>query len=88
MVPDPILSTNATIAYLGGAQKLLEGDGFRDPTYPIFTPPLYGIVIALGSSLFGNDQIPMKAAQIIVDGFTVIIVYFIMVQVFGERVAL
>jgi 4-amino-4-deoxy-L-arabinose transferase-like glycosyltransferase len=86
-LPDPILSTNASIAYLGGADLLLDGDGFRDPTYPIFTPPLYAVFIAGGSILFGNNQLPIKVFQVIVDGLMVVIIYLITEKVFDRRVA-
>lgn len=49
IVPEPHLSTNASIAYLGGAHMLHDGNGFGDPTFPVFTPPLYAILIAGGS---------------------------------------
>ena len=87
-VPEPVLSTNASIAFLGGAHLLVEGKGFSDPAYPIFTPPLYAMFIALCSVYFGDDQMPVKIAQTIADSLTVIVLYFILLEVFTEKVAL
>jgi hypothetical protein len=87
-LPDPALSTNASIAYLGGADLLVHGDGFRDPTYPIFTPPLYALFIAGGFVLFGNDKLPIKVMQVIVDGLMVVIIFFLIEKVFDRHVAL
>ena len=87
LVPDAHLSTNATIAYLGGAHTLVEGKGFRDPSYPIFTPPLYAIIIALGIVTFGSDQLPIKIVQLIADSLTVVVLYFIVLKIFNVRTA-
>ena len=87
MFPEPHLSSNARIAYLGGAHRLVEGDGFRDPSYPVFTPPLYAIFIAVSLYLFGDDQIPVKIAQAFADSLTVVIVYLITKHIFGRKTA-
>lgn len=87
LVPAPHLSTNAETAYLGGARLILEGEGFRDPLYPVFTPPLYAIAVALGSFLFGDDQLPIKLFQIILDSFTSVMVYVIFRELIGSKVA-
>lgn len=86
--PETHLGTNAEEAYLGGAHRLVEGKGFGDTAYPVFTPPLYAIFIASGMYLFGNDQIPIKIAQAISDSLTVVVLYVIVVQLFGLKTAL
>jgi 4-amino-4-deoxy-L-arabinose transferase-like glycosyltransferase len=87
MAPSPILSTNAEIAYLGGARLILEGEGLKDPAYPIFTPPLYAMFIALGSFLFDAEQLPIKIFQIVLDSLTAAIVYAIVRELIGPQVA-
>ena len=88
LVPEPHLATNATIAYLGGAHMLVEGNGFSDPTYPLFTPPLYAVVIAGLLSIFGTDQLPIKIVQIFVDCSTIGIIYMMAQHIFNPRVAI
>jgi 4-amino-4-deoxy-L-arabinose transferase-like glycosyltransferase len=88
LVPEPHLPTNATIAYLGGAHMLVEGTGFNDPTYPLFTPPLYAIIIAGLLSIFGTDQLPVKIMQVFVDCSTVGIIYMMAQHIFSSRVAI
>jgi 4-amino-4-deoxy-L-arabinose transferase-like glycosyltransferase len=88
VLPVPIISTNASIAYLGGADILTNGNGFRDPSYPLFTPPLYAVVIAIGKSIFGDAEIPIKALQILCDSLVVVIVYALVLKMFSTRVAL
>lgn len=87
LVPTPHLSTNAETAYLGGARLILEGEGFGDPLYPVFTPPLYAVFIALGSFLFGAEQFPIKLFQIILDSLTSVFVYVIIRKLIGPKVA-
>lgn len=88
LVPEPHLSANASIAYLGGAHMLHEGEGFRDPIFPVFTPPLYALLIAGGLSVFDDDQVPIKLAQVIADSFTTVVVYFVVLEVFTVMSAL
>lgn len=88
ILPDLPLSTNATIAYLGGAQLILEGKGFADPSYPVFSPPLYAIILAALQALFGDPQLPVKLAQVFVDSLTVVLVYRIAGEAFDERAAI
>lgn len=88
IVPEPHLSTNASIAYLGAAHMLHEDDGFSDPSFPVFTPPLYAILITGGVSLFGDDEIPIKIAQMIADSLSTVVVYFIVLEVFNVVSAL
>jgi 4-amino-4-deoxy-L-arabinose transferase-like glycosyltransferase len=88
LLPEPHLSANASIAYLGGAHMLHEGEGFRDPAFPVFTPPLYALLITGGLSIFGDDQTPIKLAQVIADSLTTVVVYFIVLEVFTAMSAL
>ena len=87
LLPEPHLSTNAEIAYLGGAHLIVEGEGFRDPSYPVFTPPLYAIFIAVSLYLFDDDQIPVKIGQAFADSLTVVILYLITKHIFGPKTA-
>jgi len=56
------LATNAVIAYLRGAKLILSGKVLMDSSYPVFIPPLYVILIAIGSSIIGEDQLPIKVS--------------------------
>lgn len=82
------LGTNAVIAYLGGAKMILSGKGLMDPSYPVFTPPLYAILIAIGSWISGQDQLPIKALQIVADSATTCVVMQIAREILGFRTAL
>jgi len=84
VVPSPHLSTNAVTDYLGGAQILTDGDGFRDPSYPLITPPLYAVCIAASWQLFGKTQTPIILSQILIDSATTVVVYIIVLAIFGE----
>jgi 4-amino-4-deoxy-L-arabinose transferase-like glycosyltransferase len=86
--PETHLGTNAEIAYLGGAHTLVEGRGFRDPTFPVFTPPLYAMVIAGSLYLFGNGEMPVRLAQGVADAAMVVVVYLIARLLLGPRAAL
>ena len=83
VVPPLQLDTNATLAYLGGAQILSDGNGFRDPSYPLFTPPLYAISIAASWQIFGKTQTPIILSQILIDSVTTVVVYLIGLMIFG-----
>ena len=85
--PETHLGTNAKIAYLEGAHLIVEGDGLRDPSYPVFTPPLYAVFIAMSLYLFGDGQIPVKIAQAFADSLTVVMVYLITKHIFGYTTA-
>lgn len=86
--PEPHLGTNAEIAYLGGAHHLVEGRGFRDPAYPVFTPPLYAVLIAASLYLFHDAELPVRIAQAAADSLTVVILYLITWQLLGLETAL
>ena len=88
LVPAPDLSPNAVEAYIGGAHKIVEGTGFRDPSYPLFTPPLCALLIAIGIELFGNDQWPIKIVQGLADAGVVAILYVVCCRIFGARTGL
>lgn len=88
LFPVEHLSTNAEIAYLGGARMILDGSGIMNPKYPVFTPPLYAILIALGAAIFGDELLPITLVQIIADSGTTCIVFLIAKEILGQRVAL
>lgn len=88
LAPEQHLSTNAEIAYLGGAHLLVEGKGFGDPSYPLFTPPLYAGIIAILIHLVGEDQLSIKVVQALADSFTVIVIYFLAREIFDSETAL
>ena len=60
LFPVEHLGTNAVLAFLGGAKMILSGNGLMDSSYPVFIPPLYAILIAIGSSIIGEIQLPIK----------------------------
>jgi len=82
------LGTNAVLTYLGGAKMILSGKGLMDSSYPVFTPPLYAILIAIGSWIFGQDQLPIKVLQIVADSATTCVVMLIAREILGVRTAL
>lgn len=84
-MPEPHLPYNAVYAYLNGAKILLDGDGFSDPSFPIYTPPLYSLSIAVAASLFGGDGIVgIKLIQIVADSFTAMIIYMLFRELFDR----
>lgn len=85
LLPEPHLSYNAVYAYLNGAKLLLDGDGFSDPSFPIYTPPLYSLSIAAAASLFGGDGIVgIKLIQIVLDSFTALIICMLFSELFDR----
>lgn len=88
LLPEAHLSDNAVTAYLGAADLIISGEGFRTPAYPVFAPPLYAVMIALSQMMFGSEQIPIKIAQIIADSATTVSLFFIMRELLDTRVGL
>ncbi len=84
---DPTLGMSAEAVFLGGAERLVNGLGFRDPRFPIVSAPLYAVFIAIGLELFGHAQLPIKLAQAVADSLTVVVLYFICRRIFEERIA-
>lgn len=82
------LGSNARIAFLGAAEMILNGKGLMDYEYPVFIPPLYAILIAFGSWMFGHDQLPIKVLQIVADSATTCVVMLIAREILGFRTAL
>ncbi|TKB90005.1 MAG: glycosyltransferase family 39 protein [Nitrospira sp.] len=82
------LGSNAKIAFLGGAEMILNGKGLMDSEYPVFIPPLYAILIAFGSWMFGHDQLTIKVLQIVADSATTCVVMLIAREILGFRTAL
>jgi len=84
-LPEPHLPYNAVYAYLSGAKLLLEGEGFLDASFPVYTPPLYSLSIALAASLFGGDGIVgIKVIQIVLDSLTAVIIYVLVRNLFDR----
>ena len=85
--PPPDLDTSAIGAYRG-AHRLVDGDGFSDPSFSVIAPPLYTIFISIFVSLFGDDQVPVKIIQAFVESTMIIIVYSIIREIFDARTGL
>ena len=73
VLPVPHMSYNAIFAYVKGAEILLHGQGFSDPSFPVYTPPLYSILIAVGTKVFGDGIHTIKLLQVFADAFTSVI---------------
>ena len=85
--PDLPLDTNSILVYLPGAQLLIEGNGFRDPTFSVLSPPLYAVAIATSSFILGSGDFAVKVLQVIADSVTVILIYFIASEIFDFNTA-
>ena len=75
VLPEPHMAYNAIFAYVRGAEILLNGQGFSDPSFPVYTPPLYSMLIAGGYALFGDGIHATKLLQVVADAFTAIFLY-------------
>lgn len=88
LVPEPHLPYNAVFAYLRGAQLLLEGQGFSDGSFPVYTPPFYSMCIAMVTLLSGGDGIVgTKLLQIAIDSSTAALLYAIFRDLFDRPTA-
>jgi len=85
--PTPELDDSAQI-YLRAAHLLMDGQGFSDPSFPVYNPPIYPVFIALCLSLFGDDQVFVKIVQAVVDSLTIVLIYFVMKEIFDPETAL
>ena len=85
--PAPALDDSAKI-YLRAAHLLMDGKGFSDPSFPVYNPPVYPLFIAICFFLFGDDQVSVKIVQTVVDSLTMILIYFIMKEIFNIETAL
>lgn len=85
--PAPELDGSAGV-YLRAAHLLMDGKGFSDPAFPVLNPPLYPVFIAICLSLFGDDLVSVIIVQAVVDSLTIVVVYFIMKEVFDVETAL
>lgn len=88
VLPEPHVSYNAQFAYVKGAQIILEGQGFADPAFPVYTPPLYSLSIATAAFFFGDGITGIKIFQIVLDSVTAIVLYLIAKEIFDAPVAL
>ncbi len=82
VLPEPHMSYNAIFAYVKGAQILLEGQGFSDVSFPVYTPPLYSSLIAIVTVLFGDGISAIKILQIAADSLTAVLIYLLIREVF------
>lgn len=87
VLPYDKLSSNAKLAFLGGAQMLLHGEGFSDPSYPMMIPPVTAVIIALTQLIFGNTVLPFKIIQCFLGSVTVIFFYRIFLDLWGKNIA-
>ena len=83
VLPEPPMPYNAIFAYLKGAQILLAGQGFADVSFPVYTPPLYSILIALVTNLFGDGILAIKLLQMVADSFSAVLMYVLIKNVFN-----
>ena len=87
-LPAPPYDSSAEVAYLGGAEKLLKGQGFSDPSFPVYSPPLYAMFIAFVKAVFGDDDVFVRGAQIGLAAATVFVLYLIVREIFDRQSAL
>ena len=87
LLPEPHMAYNAIFAYVKGADSLVSGQGFSDPSFPVYTPPLYSVLIAAGTVLFGDGIYAIKVLQVIADAFTSILLYLIARRIFDNFIA-
>lgn len=66
----------------------MGGKGFSDPSFQVFNPPLYAIFIAICLSMFGEGQVSVIIVQVVVDSLTIVVVYFVMKEIFDIETAL
>jgi 4-amino-4-deoxy-L-arabinose transferase-like glycosyltransferase len=85
--PAPPLDASAVV-YLKAAHLLMDGKGFSDPSFPVLNPPLYPVFIAICLSLFGDDQVSVIIVQAVVDSLMIVVVYFVMKEIFDIETAL
>jgi len=87
ILPEPHVSYNAQFAYIKGAEMLVAGQGFADPAFPVYTPPLYSLAIAVLAFLFGGDGIMgIKIVQIVLDSAMAVLLYLIAREIFDPSV--
>ena len=84
VVPEPHLPYNAIFAYLKGAEMLVDGDGFADISFPVYTPPLYSLIIAMTSILFENEMAAIKVFQIVGDCITSVLIFVSIRKIFDD----
>lgn len=84
VLPEPHMAYNAIYAYVKGAEILLEGQGFADPSFPVYTPPLYSVLIAIVTAIFGDGILTTKLLQIAVDSLTAALTCLLFRNVFGD----
>ncbi len=88
VVPNAHLSTNAIEAILNGATMIREGQFPSDPEFPLWVPPLTALFVAAIQSVFGDSLLPVKLAQVLLDGLMVLMVFGIGRMLVPYRAAL
>lgn len=85
-----------TRRYESEAQRMLKEGGILFPRTPvdpgdarlILHPPGYSAFIAAIYTVFGESDTPVRAAQIILDALSAIIVFLIALEVFNKHIAI
>jgi 4-amino-4-deoxy-L-arabinose transferase-like glycosyltransferase len=77
VIPNAHLSTNAIEAIINGATMIRDGHFPQDPEFPLWVPPLTALFVAGIQSVFGDSLMPVKIAQVLIDGSTVLIIFAI-----------
>ena len=86
--PNANLSTNAIEAIINGATMIREGQFPSDPEFPLWVPPLTALFVAAIQSVFGDSLLPVKLAQVLLDGLMVLMVFGIGRMLVPYRAAL
>lgn len=87
LLPEPPLPYNALFAYLKGAELLRSGAGFGDPSFPVFTPPLYSLLLATVGSVSESSTLGIRIAQIVIDSLTAVLTCLLARELVSPRVA-
>jgi len=86
-LPDPPLPYNALFAYLRGAELLRSGAGFGDPSFPVFTPPLYSLLLATVGSVSEASTLGIRIAQMVIDSLTAVLTCLLAKELVSARAA-
>ena len=87
LLPEPSLPYNALFAYLKGAELLRSGAGFGDPFFPVFTPPLYSLLLAAVGSVSEASTLGIRIAQMVIDSLTAVLTCLLARELVGVKVA-
>ncbi len=87
LLPEPPLPYNALFAYLKGAELLRSGASFGDPSFPVFTPPLYSLLLATVGSVSEASTHGIRIAQMVIDSVTAVLTCLLARELVSARVA-